>query len=501
MTPDEAADLVRVFFREGLEKDEKERGDGRGRDPYEADQMADALECVADDWRAYLQENDMREAEDIADRFLKGRGQVVDKGTDGYRDFLRFVCRAMIEVSKIGAARTLGHYEVLPQDPLFAPVAAGRPGDQVKKGPALSNLVDQWCKETARATKTEKEFRTSIRRFIEVNGDLPVEKIGKEHVRQLKEALIQLPARSSRVERALSIPMLLTQLGEDHGRETLAPATVNKTLGAISAVLQWGVVNGYLETNAAAGVKVKDPQADRDKRLPFDDDDLRNIFRSPVFSLEERPKAGCGDAAYWLPVLALYTGARLNELGQALVVDVKKEGDTAYLDLNTEGEDKRLKTRGSKRKIPVHREVIRLEFAEYIATLDPNGRLFPDLQRDVNGTWTGNWSKWFGRYLRSTVAIGDGRKVFHSFRHTFKDACRRARIPTDVHNALTGHADGTVAANYGGAYPIEVLTEAVAKISYERLEIAPWGSAQCVEGKKVRAEQRRIGSERTVTYQ
>jgi integrase len=65
-------------------------------------------------------------------------------------------------------------------------------------------------------------------------------------------------------------------------------------------------------------------------------------------------------------------------------------------------------------------------------------RLFPELRQDNKGVLTGNFSKWFGRYLRESVGIKDRRKTFHSFRHTFKDVCREAEVSQEVHDALTG---------------------------------------------------------------
>ena len=34
------------------------------------------------------------------------------------------------------------------------------------------------------------------------------------------------------------------------------------------------------------------------------------IFNTPVFTKGERPEGGQGNAAFWLPLLALFTGAR-----------------------------------------------------------------------------------------------------------------------------------------------------------------------------------------------
>ena len=83
---------------------------------------------------------------------------------------------------------------------------------------------------------------------------------------------------------------------------------------------------------------------------------------------------------------------------------------------------------------------------------------------------TGNWSKWWARYT-DDLGITDPRKVFHSFRHSFKDACRAARIGEELHDALTGHSSASVGRTYGTGMPLEVLAEAVAKISYKGLDL------------------------------
>ena len=57
---------------------------------------------------------------------------------------------------------------------------------------------------------------------------------------------------------------------------------------------------------------------------PFERSDLQVIFRTPVFTEDARPTGGKGDAAFWLPLLALFTGARLNELSSLKVSDVGK---------------------------------------------------------------------------------------------------------------------------------------------------------------------------------
>ena len=120
----------------------------------------------------------------------------------------------------------------------------------------------------------------------------------------------------------------------------------------------------------------------------------------------------------------------------------------------------RVKTKPSRRRIPIHQTLLDLEFLEYVETLRraKDERLFPGLKQNRSGRWTPAWSKWWGRYARRKANIVDPRKVLHSFRHTFKDACRACHIPEEVHDALTGHSGSGVGRTYGALhYPLAPL--------------------------------------------
>ena len=120
----------------------------------------------------------------------------------------------------------------------------------------------------------------------------------------------------------------------------------------------------------------------------------------------------------------------------------------------------------------MHAELIRLGFLDYVKQQADAGhaRLFPMLSRSGGRQLTSNWSQWFSRYLRETVNIKDRRKVFHSFRHGFKEACRLSGIAKDIHDQLTGHASSDVGDRYGGEnYPLAPLTKAMADLTYPGL--------------------------------
>ena len=64
------------------------------------------------------------------------------------------------------------------------------------------------------------------------------------------------------------------------------------------------------------------------------------------------------------------------------------------------------------------------------------------------------------------------RKVFHSFRHTFKSECRAAGIGKEFHDAITGHTSGDVGDDYGRQYTVEVLAREIKKVKYRGIDVS-----------------------------
>ena len=117
--------------------------------------------------------------------------------------------------------------------------------------------------------------------------------------------------------------------------------------------------------------------------------------------------------------------------------------------------------------MPLHPRLIEIGFLGYRDSLDRDGYLFPELPHDPENQLasTRGFSKWWGRWSDRN-GFPDPELTFHSFRHTFKDACRNARIPTDTHDQLTGHKGVGVGRDYGEGSSLSTLAAAVAQISY-----------------------------------
>jgi ABC-type molybdate transport system ATPase subunit len=108
---------------------------------------------------------------------------------------------------------------------------------------------------------------------------------------------------------------------------TISPATATKIIGAVKSVMQWATNNGIIDVNPCAGITVAGAKqvAVEKARLPYDKADLKILFGPEALSKRKT------DAQRWLTWLALYTGARLEELGQLLTADVKEEDGVSQI--------------------------------------------------------------------------------------------------------------------------------------------------------------------------
>jgi integrase len=314
------------------------------------------------------------------------------------------------------------------------------------EGASLFSLLDRWAAERQRNLKTVDAYNLTAKQFRDLVGKMSISDIKREDAVRFKDELLKV------------------------GK---SPANIRKQLTVLNTLLNFAVANALIDSNPAKGVSIAIERREK-PRISFDIEALNAIFLSPVYTEGYRPKAGAGEAAYWIPLLALFTGARLEELGQLHPSDVIEE---TYYDTegkvatawiirikHSEENGQSVKNPGSNRRIPIHTELIRLGFLDYAlqAKKEKRYRIFDKLFADKAGTETAQFSKWFGRYLRGKCGVINTRMTFHSFRHTFKDFCRTVGIEAEIGDRLTGHANNGVGASYGAdQFPLLPLVNAM----------------------------------------
>ena len=132
--------------------------------------------------------------------------------------------------------------------------------------------------------------------------------------------------------------------------------------------MKWCIDLGYYNgDNIFKGKTVKGEINLGIEKKQFTDVELKLIFNRKNYLGETlKRKSHIRYPVYWIPLLGLHTGCRLNELCQLHVSDVKPIGRLWCLDINNESPDKSLKNEPSIRTIPIHQVLIDLGFVKYV---------------------------------------------------------------------------------------------------------------------------------------
>lgn len=241
-------------------------------------------------------------------------------------------------------------------------------------------------------------------------------------------------------------------------KRTISDKTLNRYLAALGSFCKWLVAHGYLNEAPTAGMFIKIDKS-RPKVVPYTFDELRAIFSSPLY-------VGCHSGAkphvsgnvlirdhrYWVPFMSLFSGARMGELCQLTVDDlILINGCWVFRITNESSEEQRLKTKGSQRVVPVHRQLIELGLISHWQRMkDKNEKwLFPEIVPCTRGTRSGKMSDFYRKYVKRIGVKTDKRVNFHSFRHGFADALRQAGHLDHQFAFMLGHTQNNVTGRYG----------------------------------------------------
>jgi integrase len=227
---------------------------------------------------------------------------------------------------------------------------------------------------------------------------------------------------------------------------------------------------GRISANPWRGIAVKVTRSP--DREGWKDADACKLFDLPLFQRYELPpdKNAGADAAYWLPILGAFTGARITELAQLRVADIRQDAAQWYIRFEVTEEWQSLKREAARRTIPMHSELVRLGLPEYAKALHEAGRsrLFPAVVvSDLNHAGGGP-SKWFSS-LKIAAGFGPAN-TFHGWRNTIETKLQQAREGQLYIDRFLGHRpQGSEGANHG-LNPVD-LVETAAKVAYEGLEL------------------------------
>lgn len=335
----------------------------------------------------------------------------------------------------------------------------------------FSYVVEEYLKDcVSECVRTKQKKRAVFDCFKEVMGDMPLIKIKREHARQFKSLLLKIPSNIRR-KRITKEYANIDWKNPPKGKPQ-SHVTINLKLACLGALFNWAKQNDlFMGDNPFSHLSIKATKTRQ--RDPFSKQQLRALFDSPLYtgcegdsSRQSRLTKGdiiVHDALYWIPIIALYTGMRMNEICQLEVSDIKQQEGIWLIDVN-DLNDKSLKNKSSVRIIPIHQTLIDKGFLNLVRA--KSNRIFDKIKMGNNGTYSYTFSKQFTHAMQ-VLGLKDERVCFHSFRHNFIDGLREAGIDKHIAMKLAGHqGESTIHDSYGFGYSIQSLQEAINKLSY-----------------------------------
>ena len=374
--------------------------------------------------------------------------------------------------------------------------------------PNLGEAFDAYVKAKTLtwSAASAKDIPPQVRQFVEIvrelehGRDIRVDELSREHIRSYFDTLKHLPCRlcgqrqftgkgwlqladmgrSGQIERLLSVKTMEV-------RQTNVRSFVNwcelEYRGAVQAK--------YVNSGFPKVLSDKDIRRKGVKREAFTQDELKALFGDMGKYVQATEGVS---SRFWAPLIALYSGMRLEEICQLHLSDIVKVDGVLCFSINEEsggsGYVKHVKSLAGIRKVPVHPHLGReLGLEKFVASRwakTPKEKyastlLFPDLQERINAVNHATvklgsaLTHWFTRYRRSVGVGGQhgepSTKAFHSFRHTVIEYLHKeARVDLSMLQAVVGHeiVDMGVTENYAGDWPVKtLLTDVIGRLDWK----------------------------------
>lgn len=350
----------------------------------------------------------------------------------------------------------------------------------------LRELADRYADDKQYTKQNRDALLYTVRRWIELHGDMPIAKFERRHLSEFSDALKGLPTTRKKSVQDLSIREAIA-LAKAEGLETMGDKIRATRVDHMKWMLAHAVNQlGTIPADPFAGFnivksKVKHSAQAKDNSKPFSPAQIRAIL--PHCKNKFHPDT----LDHWAPAIAAYTAARREEIGQLTVCDVKDWGNGLTITITDEGEDQTVKNRHSFRTIPVPPALLEAGFCDFVARRRQAGgkmlfmenytdnktksQTLREVKPSTRGRFTETYGEGFTRSVRKPLKLTETGYKFHSFRHSWTDAARRAKIDPEIRRLIAGRLDDSGVKNdatesaYGGADLLQEKLDAMIAVT------------------------------------
>lgn len=266
--------------------------------------------------------------------------------------------------------------------------------------------------------------------------------------------------------------------------------TLNRHLGFLGQIFGYASVRGAkaLEKIDLSKLRVKGKsKRARNARPKLEIDKLKAVFATPPFNhcagWDRLTEPGIENvpvifhcALYFVPILIYYTGCRREELCGLMVDDVIVDnGNIPYLHI-AKNARRRIKNDQSQRNIPLHPELLRLNFLPYVQAIKALGYdlLFPDLFSPSSRSPLGDRFYKEFRPILQVAGVNEKGLGAHAVRHLFGAQLKKRMVTEEERADLLGHGgESETSERYCEPHEVATLMQFVMKLQVVTADLKP----------------------------
>lgn len=304
-----------------------------------------------------------------------------------------------------------------------------------------------------------RQYGVAVRLFAEIIGNKPIGAVSREDAALFRGQLLRLPSTHGKGRSVHALKAI--EEAEKSGVERATMKTVKRHLTAMNRYWAWLRHQGHLPDGESpfSGHAFPGTKSSRRNRDDWSAEALDRLFRSGDF------RTAPGDSAlHWLPLIALHSGMRLEEICRLRPAhDVMSENGVPCFVIQPHPEDGwDPKTEAGERKVPIHSWLISHGLLDLLEKRCRAGEthLFPEMRPNRDGKLSAEFSRNFSR-IKTGLGLGP-KVVFHSFRHTFRTVLESSDFQERHIDAVMGH-EGT-GRGEGTTYAKRVLVSKLQEI-------------------------------------
>ena len=442
----------------------------------------EADEFIKDALKNYsspLDDTDILDAsEHIVKRLLQQEEFIRQRAIDGYYNVSKSSTNPYFKATKTEQESNVNNSHVITQP------------RKTEKKPNLKEYFEdyirimkderQWTKDSVSLNKTV--MQSLLYEF----GDTDINHLTKDNLDEYKNKLIKLPKSwGNKFNKTFNKCTTLDEIirkNESIQMQTISLSTVSRYISVVRLFFNYYHEKDKINKNIAKKLKVFIPPRVKKKShwSPYSIEELETLFNISFYTTQLKKNIDNKIEKVLIPIIALYSGMRLNEITSLYIDDIQKEKNIYYFNINDK-KDKTTKNRGSDRRVPIHPKIIETGFLDFYDNLKSKsgGRLWLSLKKDKKymdsdsyddrneGRYSKDFSSWYSRINRKYVTK-DKEKVFHSFRSNVINNLKQQEESKDIIKELVGHETEDITFDtYGENYSLEIIQKLVNKIHYD----------------------------------